>query len=209
MEWLDYGDCVGDDPLKWDLDHVEVDDVQGYARKVCSDCPVRRECAESALTKHDVGEIFNRVVTSVNPGLAIGDRVESEGYAAIRQYGVIRGGVALVGDYESELYAVAGREWHGFKDCTGCGRPVYRGRTPVEDRPEGSVRAANKGRCQPCAEGGVPRNGRSGITPQREAKIQECMDLFASGLKLGAIADRMQVRERTVQRYLAAGRANG
>ena len=35
MEWLDYADCAGDDPLKWDLDHVEADDVQEYARNVC------------------------------------------------------------------------------------------------------------------------------------------------------------------------------
>ena len=209
MEWLDYADCAGDDPLKWDLDHVEADDVQAYARNVCGDCPVRRECAAHAIEDRlQVGRIFNELVADNNPHLAIGDRVEAEGAATVRQSGVIRGGVALVGDYEEALYLAAGREWHGFKECTGCGRTLYSDwRIPESERPEGAVRQARAGICRSCARGGTGTGAsRDTISPQKAARVRECEALYRSGLKLGEVADRMGVHKSTVQKYLELSR---
>lgn len=202
MEWLDYADCAGDDPLKWDLDHVEVDDVQAYARKVCADCPVKRECADSAIPKHEIGKIFNRVVASANLANAESVRVEPEREAVARQYGVIRGGVALVGQYETLLYAVAGAEWNGLKDCLDCGRVVYRSdKVPVADRPEGSVSVVRHGMCSTCAYG-PPAVRKAGLP----TRVAEAAELRRLGFKAREVAERMGVAVRTVDRYWSLAR---
>ena len=203
MEWLDYADCAGDDPLKWDLDHVEADDVQAYARNVCGDCPVRRECAAHAIgDRLQVGRIFNELVAEVNPDVSFFERVETEGEAVVRQEGVIRGGVALVGDYEPLLYAEAGVRWHGLSDCTGCGRTLHKDTTPHKDRPEGSVRYASKGQCASCAYGkGLAKRGIRSSSRPREAMLMR-----ERGMAVKDIAEDMGVTVGAVYTYLRRAR---
>lgn len=203
LEWLDYADCAGDDPLKWDLDHVVAVDVQEYARKVCSDCPVRRECAAHAIgDRSEVGRIFDRVVAASNADNPAGSRVEPEGEATARQVGVIRGGVALVDEYEPALYAVAGLPWHGFADCTSCGRALFKGNTPHSERPAGSVRYARSDQCSSCAYGkGLARLGGSVASRPREAWV-----LRERGMSVKDIAEDMGVTVGAVYTYLRRAR---
>lgn len=209
LEWLDYADCAGDDPLKWDLDHVEADDVQEYARRVCSDCPVRRECAAHAIDDRiEVGRIFNDIAESVNEHLAIIDRVEAEGASVLAQTGVIRGGVALVPGCEKLLYAAAGRLWHGCVECVSCGRLLYKDGVPKESRPAGSVQYAARGMCGSCAYGsGIAKMGRRGtVSPQTVARSREASGLREQGLSWSEVADRLGVAERTAMRYVRDAR---
>ena len=209
LEWLDYADCAGDDPLKWDLDHVEADDVQEYARNVCSDCPVRMECAAHAIDDRiEVGRIFNDIAESVNEHLAIIDRVEAEGVSVLAQTGVIRGGVALVPGCEKLLYAAAGRLWHGCVECVSCGRLLYKDGVPKESRPAGSVQYAARGMCGSCAYGsGIAKMGRRGtVSPRTVARSREASGLREQGLSWSEVADRLGVTERTAMRYVRDAR---
>ena len=209
MEWLDYADCAGDDPLKWDLDHVEADDVQAYARNVCGDCPVRRECASHAIDDRvEAGRIFNDVAESANAGLAIMDRVEAEGVSVLAQTGVIRGGVALVPGCEKLLFAAAGRVWHGCVECACCGRLLFKDGTPMERRPAGSVRRAARGMCSSCAYGsGTAKMGRrGGVSPRTSARAREATSLREKGVPWSVVADRLGVTERTAMKYVRGAR---
>lgn len=209
MEWLDYADCAGDDPLKWDLDHVEVEDVQAYARKVCADCPVIRECAAHAIDDRiEVGRIFNDVAETANESLGIVDRVEAEGVSTLAQTGVIRGGVALVPGCEKLLYAAAGRVWSGCVECLSCGRLLYKDGTPKGSRPAGSVQYASRGMCASCAYGsGIAKMGRRGtVSPQTKARAREATRLRELGLSWSEVADRLGVTERTAMRYVREAR---
>lgn len=209
MEWLDYADCAGDDPLKWDLDHVEADDVQAYARSVCGDCPVRRECAAHAIDDRvEAGRIFNDVAESANESLAIVDRIEAEGVSVIAQTGVIRGGVALVPGCEKLLYEAAGRMWHGCVECASCGRLLYKDGTPKERRPAGSVQYAARGMCSSCAYGsGIAKMGRKGaVSPQTVARAREATSLREKGVPWSEVADRLGVTKRTAMRYVMEAR---
>ena len=209
MEWLDYADCAGDDPLKWDLDHAEAEDVQEYARNVCSDCPVRRECASHAIDDRvEAGRIFNDVAESTNAHLAIGDRVEAEGVSVLAQTGVIRGGVALVPGCEKILFAAAGRVWHGCVECACCGRLLYKDGSPKELRPAGAVQYAARGMCSSCAYGsGIAKLGRrGGVSPQVLARSREATSLREKGVSWSVVADRLGVTERTAMRYVREAR---
>ena len=209
MEWLDYADCAGDDPLKWDLDHVEADDVQEYARNVCGDCPVRRECAAHAIDDRvEAGRIFNDVAESANEHLAIVDRIEAEGVSVIPQTGVIRGGVALEPGCEKLLYAAAGRVWPGCIECACCGRLLYKDGTPKGSRPAGSVQYAARGMCGSCAYGsGNAKMGRRGtVSPQTLARAREATSLREKGVPWSEVADRLGVTERTAMRYVREAR---
>ena len=209
MEWLDYADCAGDDPLKWDLDHVEAEDVQEYARNVCGDCPVRRECAAHAIDDRvEAGRIFNDVAESANEHLAIVDRVEAEGVSVIAQTGVIRGGVALVPGCEKLLYAAAGRVWPGHIECPCCGRLLYKHGTPKELRPAGSVQRAARGMCASCAYGsGRAKMGRKNtVAPRTVARAREVVALREKGLSWSEVADRLGVDKSTAMRYVRESR---
>ena len=205
MEWLDYADCAGDDPLKWDLDHVEADDVQEYARSVCGDCPVRRECAAHAIEdRSEVGRIFEEVSIAANLDDLDREPISEVSVASIGQVGVIRGGVALTGDHQKLLHEAAGLEWDGLRECSGCGRGLWSGSTPKEKRPEGSVRYASYGKCASCAYG----NGRASRAYGNlgRGRPDEAVALRARGMKTRDIAELMGIKQRTVQEYLRKAR---
>lgn len=201
MEWLDYGDCVGDDPLKWDLDHVDVVDVQGYARTVCADCPVRRECAESALDdRSEVGRIFDEVSSAANLDDLDREAIVEASEATIAQVGVIRGGVALTGDHLGLLHEAAGRKWNGLRECRGCGRCLFPGSMPKEKRPEGAVRYTRDSMCGSCAYGKGRASqafGNSGVD-----RVKEAAALKQRGMRARDIAATMDIKVRTVHEYL-------
>lgn len=49
MTWQARAACAGDDPEAW---FPEGNDSGGWARLVCSTCPVRSECLAHAVTYH-------------------------------------------------------------------------------------------------------------------------------------------------------------
>lgn len=202
MEWLDFADCAGDDPLKWDLDHVDADDVQSYAQSVCGDCPVRRECAAHAIDdRPEVGRVVQEVVAEANLAASASERVEVEGAGDARQVGVIRGGVALVGKYERALYRAAGRRWHGFGECDLCGRVSVPGRLPREMVPEGAVVGGTVNRCSSCRGSGGRRKDSGASARQIEA-----VELRRLGFTAAEVANRLGVSTRSVDRYWKAAR---
>lgn len=68
MSWRDRAACAGRTEPPIDLPRMSLNDRRRIARWYCLECPVKRECADDALDRGDVGVIRAGVWCSPHSG---------------------------------------------------------------------------------------------------------------------------------------------
>lgn len=186
-------------------------DPAGTAEKLCSGCPLMRECAKAGLERIDAN-VGNRAACAIfNEGQVdsgTGEFRDVEPVALVEQSGVVLAGVVVDGSPEARkaLSERAGVPFDPTPRCVMCARPIYKRRAPVESRPPGAVQEARGGACASCARGAGGGSNKGSRSRLASGARSEALRLYRQGRSPDDIAQIVGLHKRTVQRFIAEAR---